>query len=249
MDKIHPDNRALAERAAHLVGLDLAGIDLLIPDISVSWRESGALICEVNAQPQFGSITAGHVYREILQTQLRGEGRIPSIALLGGQAARGLADQLVQHLSDAGWQVGRADGVTAKIGASDLLCEKDAYTQGRALLLQNDTDALVLQIQDMTFLEQGLPCDRFDFVAISDDVETDLLNGVLPNLLPACSRAVVVAASFSYLKDLQVLCLEYGVRLIIEPGDRLLVACVLEYWLDARLMGRNVRNAADPAYA
>ncbi|MBY0238604.1 MAG: hypothetical protein K2X55_04750 [Burkholderiaceae bacterium] len=50
---VHPDNRLVAERAAALLGLDIAGIDFLCPDISRSWRDVGGAVCEVNAQPGF----------------------------------------------------------------------------------------------------------------------------------------------------------------------------------------------------
>jgi cyanophycin synthetase len=49
--RIHPDNRAMAEAAVAAFGLDIAGIDLRMPDIAQSWREVGAGICEVNPQP------------------------------------------------------------------------------------------------------------------------------------------------------------------------------------------------------
>src|SRR5690606_5837392 len=50
-DDIHPDNVTACEMAAGIVGLDIAGIDVLTPDISVPFRENGAVIIEVNAAP------------------------------------------------------------------------------------------------------------------------------------------------------------------------------------------------------
>jgi cyanophycin synthetase len=50
-DEIHPDNVTACEMAANAVGLDIAGIDVLTPDISVPFRENGAVIIEVNAAP------------------------------------------------------------------------------------------------------------------------------------------------------------------------------------------------------
>ena len=50
-DDIHPDNITACEMAAGVVGLDIAGIDILTPDISVPLRENGAVIIEVNAGP------------------------------------------------------------------------------------------------------------------------------------------------------------------------------------------------------
>jgi cyanophycin synthetase len=52
-DILHPDNRAMAVRAAKAVGLDVAGIDFLTQDISRSFREVGGAICEINAAPGF----------------------------------------------------------------------------------------------------------------------------------------------------------------------------------------------------
>jgi cyanophycin synthetase len=50
-DEIHPDNVTACEMAAGVVGLDIAGIDIVTPDISIPLRENGAVIIEVNAGP------------------------------------------------------------------------------------------------------------------------------------------------------------------------------------------------------
>ena len=50
-DEMHPDNVTACEMAAGIIGLDIAGIDVLTPDISVPFRENGAVIIEVNAGP------------------------------------------------------------------------------------------------------------------------------------------------------------------------------------------------------
>jgi len=76
-DEIHPDNLALAIRAAKVANLDLAGIDLLIPDIKKSWLESDAIICEINAQPQIGSSVTPHIYEDILNALLNHKKGIP----------------------------------------------------------------------------------------------------------------------------------------------------------------------------
>ncbi|HEY0418876.1 MAG TPA: acetate--CoA ligase family protein, partial [Acetobacteraceae bacterium] len=48
-DIIHPDNAAIARRAAKVIGLDVAGIDFIAPDIARPVRETGGGIVEVNA--------------------------------------------------------------------------------------------------------------------------------------------------------------------------------------------------------
>jgi cyanophycin synthetase len=50
-DEMHPDNITACEMAAGIIGLDIAGIDVLTRDISVPFRENGAVIIEVNAGP------------------------------------------------------------------------------------------------------------------------------------------------------------------------------------------------------
>lgn len=50
-DQVHPDNRALAVRAAHKVGLKVAGVDFICKDVSKSYKEVGGGIIEINGTP------------------------------------------------------------------------------------------------------------------------------------------------------------------------------------------------------
>ena len=50
-DEMHPDNVTACEMAAGIIGLDIAGIDVLTEDISIPFRENNAVIIEVNAGP------------------------------------------------------------------------------------------------------------------------------------------------------------------------------------------------------
>lgn len=50
-DEVHPDNIKLALRAAQIIGLDVAGIDITTKDISKSIVENDGVIIEVNACP------------------------------------------------------------------------------------------------------------------------------------------------------------------------------------------------------
>jgi hypothetical protein len=61
-EDVHPDNLSLALQAAAEFNLDFAGVDLLTPDISRSWLEAGALICEINTQPQVGIRAANQLF-------------------------------------------------------------------------------------------------------------------------------------------------------------------------------------------
>jgi cyanophycin synthetase len=52
-DIVHPDNVEMAIRAVKAIGLDVGGVDFLTQDITVSYKESGGAICEINAAPGF----------------------------------------------------------------------------------------------------------------------------------------------------------------------------------------------------
>ncbi|MDP7038736.1 MAG: cyanophycin synthetase [Myxococcota bacterium] len=52
-DEVHPDNQEMAMRAAKAVGLDVAGVDFITPDVTRSYKDLGGAICEINAAPGF----------------------------------------------------------------------------------------------------------------------------------------------------------------------------------------------------
>ncbi len=50
-EEIHPENAELAIRAASILGIDIAGIDIVTEDISVPIKQTGGVIVEVNTAP------------------------------------------------------------------------------------------------------------------------------------------------------------------------------------------------------
>src|SRR5262249_17095796 len=52
-DEVHPHNAFLFERIARIIGLDVAGIDIIAPNVSDKLADSGGGIIEVNAAPGF----------------------------------------------------------------------------------------------------------------------------------------------------------------------------------------------------
>lgn len=88
----HPDNLLLATRAAIALNLDLAGVDIIMNDIGKSWFETGAAICEVNAQPQMSS----H-HKDILSKLVPNQGRIRIDIILGIDNAKSLGKILEEN--------------------------------------------------------------------------------------------------------------------------------------------------------
>lgn len=179
LDQMHPDNRALAVRAARVLRLDLAGVDLLIPDIARSWRESGAAICEVNAQPQLSP----HLHRSLLPRMVSQQGRIPVVGLLGRSADLALLRQRVVPLtSECGLRLGwvSADAIALDNEAWPLAIDSvatasDADTVDhvavavRALLADPQVDALIWWMPAWPEAAQGLPFDKVDALIWLDD--------------------------------------------------------------------------------
>ncbi len=52
-DEVHPQNIFLFERIAKIIGLDVAGVDIIAPNVAEPLEENGGGIIEVNAAPGF----------------------------------------------------------------------------------------------------------------------------------------------------------------------------------------------------
>ena len=175
-ERVHPDNAQLAEHAARLLRLDLAGVDLLVPDIAVSWRGSGGGICEVNAQPQL-SLSSPHIHRQILSSLVQGDGRVPMCLVLS-PAGGALAQQLTQWL--------QAQGLAA------MLAPDASALQG--CWLDPDCGAVVLAGEGAGLLRSGMPADRFDVLVLDEALLQDgtpeaLLNWLRPHVAALVLRS------------------------------------------------------------
>ncbi len=96
IDSIHPDNRALCEKVAAIMRLDVTGIDVISADASKSWREGNFWICEVNAQPQLGTVRTD-IYETLLKSKI-GEQPNIHINITTNSKATALFDPQAQSL-------------------------------------------------------------------------------------------------------------------------------------------------------
>ena len=194
----HPDNLALAVRAARLLRLDLAGVDLLIPDISRSWLESGAAICEVNAQPQMSP----HLPAYVLSRLVKGQGRVPVVVVLGLANEPDFGDRLCEALAGTGLRVGMTtpDAVTIE-GRVVIKNPRHVFAGGMALISDPSVDVIVLCVCDESIHKTGLPVDCFDVLvlagpsqAAADASAWPRWRGFAQFLLKACAGPVMVNA-------------------------------------------------------
>lgn len=163
--EIHPDNAVLALRAVRALRLDVAGVDLLIPDIRHSWHTSGAYICEVNAMPQM--FTTMHL--PMLRTLFEGgEGRIPVIVVIENQRGdEDFAPLLHRTILARGVTSGLTQGARVMIG-QDCVTEKNSGSFSGARLLCHDSavEALVIGVSDEEVIAKGWPVDRCDLLLL-----------------------------------------------------------------------------------
>ena len=174
-DVIHPDNAAIARRAALAVGLDVAGIDLLAPDISRPVRETGGGIVEVNAAPGLrmhlapSQGQARDVAEPIMAMMFpRGSrSRIPVLAVTGTNG-KSTVGRMVAHIL-------RREGLTVGLtNTSGVYVDDECLMQGDAsgpksarMLLRDPTvEAAVLECARGGILREGLAFDRCDVGAV-----------------------------------------------------------------------------------
>ncbi len=175
LDEIHPDNIELVTQAASILRLDLAGVDLLIPDISRSWREIGGAICEVNAQPQI----SGHLHRKLLPRLVPGNGRIPIVIILN----------LPKRLLDLVAIKGILSRNKIRLGWAQTI------SQCRSALLYPNINFLVWQLDKWPDKLSSWPVDKIDGVFIFSE-ENDPVD--ISQLLPIGVKRPDLCLTFNH---------------------------------------------------
>src|SRR5690606_9971015 len=140
-------NMELALRCTELFGLDVAGVDIISPDISVPWHQNGAIINEVNFAPLFGvfEMTRQHI-APFLRRQLQGDGRIPVEALVGGDEAFELARQKQAELFASGQHcyVTSHHLTLSPTGSEMHFTTPKLASRCKALLMDRQVESLIL---------------------------------------------------------------------------------------------------------
>ncbi|EGW39989.1 cyanophycin synthetase [Desulfosporosinus sp. OT] len=181
-DLVHPDNVDLAVCTAKLIGLDVAGIDLVIEDIELSYREGNGHIIEVNAAPgirmhHFPSVgKAREVGKAIVEQVLpSGNGRIPIISITGTNGKTTTTRMINKMLKDQQLLVGMTS--TDGIYINQKLWIKGDMTgpeSARIVLRHPDVQVAVLETARGGILRAGLGYEYAD-VAVITNVSNDHL--------------------------------------------------------------------------
>ena len=196
----HPDNCMLAERAARLVGLSMAGVDLQMPDISRSWREVGGAILEINAGPGLlphAPATSHHnVPKAILEHLFPkgGTGRVLTAGVTGSLGKTTTCRMLERILERVGHTVALTGSQGAFVGGQQL--RQGDLAGGRAALsmLQDPSvTALVAELARGGLIKRGVGLDALDVGAVLNVQDNHLgLDGVHTREQLADVKALVV---------------------------------------------------------
>jgi hypothetical protein len=148
---LHPDNVIAAVRAAQLMGLEVAGVDLISQDITQAWYTNGAVINEVNYAPLLGGgeISRSHIPAFLLRI-LKGNGKIPIEVIVDPDHGwtNGLAKW--QSLIDTGVQAFLTDKLhTLDPQGQDFhMTPLNLNDRVQSLLMNKDVEALVIVAQN-----------------------------------------------------------------------------------------------------
>lgn len=170
-DEIHPDNASIARRAAMTVGLGVAGIDFVAPDIAKSVRETGGGIVEVNAAPGFRMHlepsegrprdVAGPVLASLYP---RGApSRIPIIAITGTNGKSTVGRMTASIFRAHGRTVGLTNTSGVFVNDERLLkADASGPKSARMVLADPTVEVAVLETARGGILREGLAFDYCD---------------------------------------------------------------------------------------
>ncbi len=170
-DDVHPFNVSLFERIARIIGLDVAGIDVVAPDITTPLTENGGGIIEVNAAPGFrmhlapsdgiARNVAEHVVDMLFPPGT--PARVPVIAVTGTNG-KTTTTRLIAHIvKNSGLNVGFTTTEGIYIGNSLIQPGDNTGPVSAQLVLKDPTvEIAVLETARGGIIRAGLGFDRCD---------------------------------------------------------------------------------------
>ena len=178
-DEVHPVMRRICERAARTVGLDVCGIDLIVPDIKQPFKSGG--IVEVNASPgirmhHFPSEGRPRDVGAAIIEMLYPEGqpsRIPIISITGTNGKTTVTRMVGHILAGTGQTVGltTTDGIW--IGGEEVACGDMTGPWSAGVVLSDcSVDVAVLETARGGIVRSGLGYDWSD-ISVFTNIHPD----------------------------------------------------------------------------
>ncbi len=187
-DRIHPEVAYLCTLAARVIGLDIAGVDLVCRDISQPLEAQSGAVVEVNAGPSLlmhlkpaegqpqpvGDAIVSHLFPEGQR------GRIPIVGVAGSEGTTAITRLVAWLMQLSGARVGVACRDGLFVGARQLEARDCAHWEpGQRLLINRNVEAAVFENDPMSLLTEGLAYDRCWVGIVTDSRPVPGLDGQL----------------------------------------------------------------------
>ncbi|EJN05885.1 Mur ligase family protein, partial [Herbaspirillum sp. YR522] len=183
-DQVHPSVAAAASLAARIVGLDIAGVDIVADDISRPLADQGGAIVEVNAGPGLlmhlkPSEGAARPVGDAIVDNLFSDdenGRIPIVGITGTHGKTTIARLVARIIHLSGKHVGLACGDGLYFG--ERLVERGNranWAAAHRVLLNRAVEAAVFENSSVAILSEGLAYDRCLVGVVANIDPTDSL--------------------------------------------------------------------------
>ncbi|AZP10668.1 cyanophycin synthetase [Undibacterium parvum] len=176
-DEVHPEVARAAALAARIVGLDIAGVDLVADDISRPLEEQRGAIIEVNASPgllahlkpaegmprPIGTAIIANLFAA------NESGRIPIVGVAGSQGTSLIARLIACILSVSGKHTGVASSQGLFLDSRHVVKTNCAnWDASQRLLLNRSVQAAVFETNPRMILSDGLAYDKCKVGVVTD---------------------------------------------------------------------------------
>lgn len=172
-DRVHPDNRAMAETIAAAFRMDTMGIDYMTTDITRSWREVGGGIVEVNQTPAAGTTPyvnaiLAHMFPERMNV------RVPYVIFVNDHAGTATTAWMARARAQ-GYRIG-SFSATATALADELRGKPHDGLNERllSLILDPRVGMLVARLTSDDIAREGLLREVVDKVFLGPDVAPEV---------------------------------------------------------------------------
>jgi cyanophycin synthetase len=182
-DEVHPENVFMFERIAKIISLDVAGIDVIAPNVSEPLRENGGGIIEVNAAPGFrmhlapsegiARNVAEHVINMLFPPGL--PSRIPIFSITGTNGKTTVTRLIAHILRGSGLTVGFTTTDGTYIQNQQIVTGDNTGPVSAQLVLKDPSvQVAVLETARGGIIRSGLGYDYCD-VAVVTNIAADHL--------------------------------------------------------------------------
>lgn len=184
-DQVHPSVAAAAALAARVVGLDIAGVDMVLEDCAKPLQAQQGAVIEVNASPGLlshikpangnGQPVGKAIMAHLFEPQTTG--RIPIVGVTGTHNTGRISRLVAWLVHISGNHVGLACSEGLYLDGRRVDARDSSHWEaGQRILMNRSVQAAVFENPSTTILGEGLAYDRCDVGVVTDVTWQENLN-------------------------------------------------------------------------